>query len=142
MGPSVGRFLAGGQPAGIYHYGQRLWDDGRRGPPVVIQATSEKVSKEELGGVGAHCNISGVADNPAGSDEEAIQMVKRYLSYLPSNAWQYPPHHSSTDDPNRVDEELLTILPENPKRPYDMKRIIESVVDKGSFFEIKPDSRQ
>jgi acetyl-CoA carboxylase carboxyltransferase component len=109
------------------------------GPPVVIRATSEKVSKEDLGGVAVHCTISGVADNPAESDEDAIQMAKGYLSYLPTNAWQYPPRRPTTDDPDRMDEDLLTILPDNPKRPYDMKRIIQCVVDRGSFFEIKPD---
>jgi acetyl-CoA carboxylase carboxyltransferase component len=109
------------------------------GPPVVLRATGEKVGKEELGGVGVHCTISGVADNPAESDEDGIRMARRYLSYLPSNAWQYPPYHPPSDDPGRMDEELLTVLPDNPKRPYDMRRIIRAVVDRESFFEIKPD---
>jgi acetyl-CoA carboxylase carboxyltransferase component len=109
------------------------------GPPVVLAATGERVTKEELGGSNIHCRISGVADNEAASDEDAIRMVKKYLSYLPSNAWGYPPSIKTDDDPNRMDEELLYILPANPKRPYDMKRIIKCVVDKDSFFEIKPD---
>jgi len=108
------------------------------GPPVVLSATGEKVTKEELGGVEVHCAISGVADNPAEDDKDAILMAKRYLSYLPSNAWQYPPSIPSEDDPERQDDELLEILPTNPRQPYDMKRIIHCVVDKGSFFEIKP----
>lgn len=108
------------------------------GPPVVLAATGEVVGKEELGGVGVHCVISGVADNPARNDPEAIEMVKRYLSYLPSNAWQYPPSKVSEDDPQRADEELLHILPSNPRRPYDMKKVIQSVMDLGSFFEVKP----
>ncbi|MBW1681581.1 MAG: hypothetical protein JRF59_09535 [Deltaproteobacteria bacterium] len=108
------------------------------GPPVVLRATHEDVTKDELGGVSVHCHVSGVADNPVKSDEDAIETAKRYLSYLPSSAWQYPPHVQSSDDPWREDESLLSVIPENPRRPYDMKRIIESVVDKGSFFEIKP----
>jgi acetyl-CoA carboxylase carboxyltransferase component len=108
------------------------------GPPVVIRATSEEVTKEQLGGVAVHCVESGVADNPAEGDREAIAMAKRYLSYLPSSAYEYPPSIPSDDDPGRRDEALLDVLPANPKRPYDMKRIIAAVVDRGSFFEIKP----
>jgi len=109
------------------------------GPPVVFSATGEQVSKEDLGGPDIHCKISGVGDNIADSDEAAINMAKQYLSYLPTNAWQYPPYQETDDDPERMEEELLHILPDNPKRPYDMKRVINAVVDKGSFFEIKPD---
>jgi acetyl-CoA carboxylase carboxyltransferase component len=108
------------------------------GPPVVLTATGEKISKEELGGVEVHCVISGVADNPAEDDKDALSIAKRYLSYLPSNAWEYPPSVIPDDDPERKDDELLEILPINPRQPYDMKHIISRVVDKGSFFEIKP----
>jgi len=109
------------------------------GPPVVYTATGEQITKEELGGSRIHCRISGVADNEAASDEDAIRMAIQYLSYLPANAWEYPPHIQSDDDPNRMDDELLDILPENPKQLYDMKRIIKCIVDRDSFFEIKPD---
>jgi len=108
------------------------------GPPIVLTATGEQVSKQELGGVEVHCVISGVADNPAEDDKDAILVAKRYLSYLPSNAWEYPPSVPPNDDPERKDDELLEILPSNPRQPYDMKRIINCIVDKGSFFEIKP----
>ena len=108
------------------------------GPPIVLAATGEQVSKQELGGVEVHCVISGVADNPAEDDRDAILVAKRYLSYLPSNAWEYPPSVPPDDDPERKDDELLEILPSNPRQPYDMKRIINCIVDRGSFFEIKP----
>ncbi len=109
------------------------------GPPVVLSATGEKVTKEELGGVEVHCVISGVADNPAEDDKDAILMAKRYLSYLPSNAWEYPPSIPSDDDPERKDDEILDILPsDNPRQVYDMKRIINCIIDRDSFFEIKP----
>jgi acetyl-CoA carboxylase carboxyltransferase component len=105
---------------------------------VVLRATGEIVSKEELGGMEAHCVISGVADNPAQDDRDALQMTKRYLSYLPSSAWEYPPWSPSEDSPDRQEEELLEIIPSNPRRPYDMKRVIRCLVDRESFFEIKP----
>jgi len=108
------------------------------GPPVVLAALGHTVSKEELGGWKVHCVESGVADNPAEDDKDALLMAKKYLSYLPSSAYEYPPYQVPDDDPDRMDEELLNILPEKPRQPYDMKRIINCVVDKGSFFEIKP----
>jgi acetyl-CoA carboxylase carboxyltransferase component len=108
------------------------------GPPVVLRATGEVVSKEDLGGWKIHCVESGVADNAAEDDPDAIQMTKRYLSYLPSSAYEYPPYVEPTDDPDRMDEELLSIVPDNMALPYDMKRVINSIVDQGSFFEIKP----
>jgi acetyl-CoA carboxylase carboxyltransferase component len=108
------------------------------GPPVVKAAMGFDISKEELGGWKVHCVESGVADNPAEDDRDAIETAKRYLSYLPSSAYEYPPYQKPDDDPGRMDEELLSILPENLKRPYDMKRIVGCVADRGSFFEIKP----
>jgi len=112
------------------------------GPPVVFRATGEVVSKEELGGWKVHCIESGVADNAADDDVSAIQMAKRYLSYLPNSAYEYPPYSEPDDDPDRMEEELLTIIPDNASIPYDMKRVINCIVDKGSFFEIKPDFAQ
>jgi len=108
------------------------------GPPVVLASLGKTVSKEELGGWRVHCEIAGGADNPVEDDREALLTLKRYLSYLPTNAYQYPPSLIPEDDPDRQDEELLTILPESFKRPYDMKKIIGCVVDRDSFFEIKP----
>ncbi|MDP6345225.1 MAG: carboxyl transferase domain-containing protein, partial [Alphaproteobacteria bacterium] len=99
----------------------------------------EEVSKEELGGADLHCRVSGVGDNTAPDDAAAIAMLRRYLSYLPTNAYQYPPYREPDDDPDRRDEELGDILPDNLRRPYDMKKILERVVDRDSFFEIKPD---
>lgn len=108
------------------------------GPPVVFTATGEMVSKEELGGSHVHCHVSGVADNEVADDREALQTIRRYLSYLPSNAWQYPPSIPCDDSPDRMDEELASIVPDSPRQAYDMRRVINCVVDLGSFFEIKP----
>lgn len=109
------------------------------GPPVVLRATGEVVSKEDLGGWKMHCVESGVADNPAEDDASAIEMTKQYLSYLPSSAYEYPPDIKTDDNPDRMDEALLTMIPDNAAIAYDMKRVINCIVDKGSFFEIKPE---
>ena len=108
------------------------------GPPVVEASLGLKVGKEELGGVDVHCRQTGTISNAVKNDREALDMVKRYLAYLPTNAYQYPPYLDTDDRPDRMDEELLSILPENFKAPYDMNRIIDCVVDRGSFFEILP----
>jgi acetyl-CoA carboxylase carboxyltransferase component len=107
------------------------------GPPVVYSAIGEVISKEDLGGWDIHCRISGVADNPAESDEDAIAMAKEYLSYLPLNAYEYPPYKATQDKIDRMDDELISIVPHEPK-PYDMKKIIAAIVDERVFFEIKP----
>ncbi|MBF7082748.1 acyl-CoA carboxylase subunit beta [Desulfallas sp. Bu1-1] len=108
------------------------------GPPVVYSAIGEIISKEDLGGTNVHCRISGVADNEAESDEHAISLVKEYLSYLPLNAYEYPPYKPTADKFDRMDEELLNIVPEQFMEPYDMKQIISYIVDDCNFFEIKP----
>jgi acetyl-CoA carboxylase carboxyltransferase component len=109
------------------------------GPPLVKVATGEDVTKEELGGADLHCRISGVGDNKATDDHAAITQIRRYLSYMPTNAYQYPPYVAPDDSTDRCDDELAGILPANRRRPYDMMKIIERVVDRGSFFAIKPD---
>ena len=108
------------------------------GPPVVEASLGLKIGKEELGGVDIHCRDSGTISNPAEDDRDALDMVKRYLSYLPGSAYEYPPFREPRDNPDRKDEELLNILPDSLKSPYDMKRIIDCVVDRSSFFEILP----
>jgi len=108
------------------------------GPPLVASGTGETVDKEELGGADLHCSVSGVGDNAVDTEEEAFAALKGWLSYLPTNAWAYPPSTTPDDDPARADEALLSIIPENRRRPYDMKKVIDGVVDRGSFFEVKP----
>lgn len=106
------------------------------GPPVVKAATGLDVSKEDLGGSEIHANISGIVDRVAETDEEAIAHARTFLSYLPSNAWSYPPR-AEPAEPGPVN--LNAILPDSIKRAYDVKKIIRGLVDAGSFFEIKPD---
>lgn len=108
------------------------------GPPVVNAALGYEVTKEELGGYEMHTRLSGVIDNCATSEAEALEMVRRFLSYLPANIWSLPPRWECGDDPSRREEVLLQIVPRNRRRAYDAHRIIEAVVDRESFFEIAP----
>jgi acetyl-CoA carboxylase carboxyltransferase component len=106
------------------------------GPPVVKAAMGIEVTKEELGGSEIHAKTSGIVDRVAKTDEEALKLAREFLSYLPSNAWSYPPR-STPVDPEDVD--LNSILPDSLRRPYDVKKVIRGIVDAGSFFEIKPE---
>jgi len=106
------------------------------GPDVVKAVISIDISHEELGGTKAHAEKSGVAHFIAENEPECFQMVRRLLSFLPQNNRDNPPTVTPTDDPARTDENLLNIIPEEPNKSYDMKRIIISVVDNGDFMEV------
>ena len=105
------------------------------GPPVVKAALGVEITKEELGGDHIHTRISGVVDNLAATEEEAFGMIRAFLSYLPSNAWEMAPRGEPSDDPQRRDEELLSIFSKE-RRAYDARQLIRHVVDTDSFFEI------
>ncbi len=109
------------------------------GPPLVESGTGETVDKESLGGSDLHCRVSGVGDNQAADDADAIAQVKRYLSYMPQSAYSRPLSQAPADDPGRLEPALREIIPENRRRPYDMYKVIDLLFDGGSFFEIKPD---
>ncbi|MBA7666779.1 Propionyl-CoA carboxylase beta chain [subsurface metagenome] len=107
------------------------------GPPLVKSAFGEDISKEELGGYKLHARLTGVVDNEAEDENDALEQVKKFLSYLPSNVWQMPERqHGDNDDPERREEELLSIIPRNVKKPYDIRKILNLVLDRGSIFEI------
>jgi acetyl-CoA carboxylase carboxyltransferase component len=108
------------------------------GPPVVERSLGEKLTKEELGGPQVAVDKAGTIDNAADSEEECFAMVKRFLSYMPQNVWEMPPVIPSGDDPERREEELLSIVPEERRRPYRMHRVIELIADRDSVFEIQP----
>ena len=105
------------------------------GPNVIKAVTGEEISFEDLGGAMTHNEKSGVAHFACESDEDAILQIKKLLSYLPSNNMEDPPFVSPTDDPNRADESLDSIIPDNPNRAYDIKDVITSIVDDGEYFE-------
>lgn len=108
------------------------------GPDVIKAVTHEEVTKEELGGAFTHNSKSGVAHLMALEEEQAMMMIRELISFLPSNNMEEPPRIISTDNINRTDEKLQEIVPLDPNKPYDMKDIIQSVVDDGNFFEIMP----
>jgi propionyl-CoA carboxylase beta chain len=106
------------------------------GPDVIKEVTHEEVTKEDLGGAMAHNSTSGVAHFAANDDRDAIQTVRQLLSYMPSNNLEDPPR-AETDDPyDRAEESLNSIVPDNPNQPYDIKKVIEPIVDEGSFMEV------
>jgi len=105
------------------------------GPNVIKAVTGEEISFEELGGAMTHNEKSGVAQFACESDEDCIMNIRKLLSYLPSNNMEDPPMAVPTDDPNRMDASLDTIIPDNPNRSYDIKDVITSIVDDGEYFE-------
>jgi acetyl-CoA carboxylase carboxyltransferase component len=107
------------------------------GPALVERALGEKKTKEELGGAQVHLK-SGVVDNGAADEAEAVAIARRFLSYLPSNALDAPPRSLGSDDPERCEEELLEIIPRNRRRVYKMRKLLELVVDRDSLFEMTP----
>ena len=108
------------------------------GPHLVRAAVGEDVTQEELGGTRVHCRKSGVGDLEVADDEECIARVKEYLSYFPSSCEEQPPMHPTGDPVDRADEELLDVLPDSNRKPYDMYEVIRRIVDDGIYFDIKP----
>lgn len=107
------------------------------GPDVIKTVTHEEVTKEELGGALTHNAKSGVAHMIAENDEQAMMMIREMMSFLPLNNMEDPPVRPCTDDIHREDKHLDSIVPDDPNKPYDMKEIIEAVVDNNNFFEIQ-----
>ncbi len=106
------------------------------GPDVIKTVTGEEVGFEELGGAMTHNSKSGVA-HLAAEDEDALLEDTRYLlSFLPQNNLETPPRVETSDDPERADSELDSLVPENPNKPYDMREVVKRVVDDGEFFEL------
>lgn len=109
------------------------------GPDVVKTVTHETVTQENLGGANVHTTKSGVADLAFDNDIDLLLQTRRLINFLPSNNKDNPPARETSDPADRVDTSLNTLIPENPNKPYDMKELIERVVDEGDFYEIKPD---
>ena len=108
------------------------------GPPVVERSLGQKITKEELGGAPLAVDQAGTIDNAYDSEQDAFAAVRRFLSYMPTNVWELPPTVSIGDPADRVEDELIRIVPKDRRRPYNMRRLIELVADKGSLFEIQP----
>ena len=107
------------------------------GPYLVKSASGEQIGKDELGGYKLHTRHTGVVDNEAADESDALEQIKRFLSYMPDNVWRMPPRLDRPgDDPGRREEELAAIIPRDKRQPYDMRRILSLVLDAGSIFEI------
>jgi len=106
------------------------------GPDVIRAATGEEVTHERLGGAESHSTLSGVAHFSYASEEECLNEVRRLLSFLPQNNMEDPPLSTSYDDPDRIDESLSSVVPDDPVKPYDMREVISTIVDDGDFLEV------
>ena len=107
------------------------------GPHLVRAALGEDVTQEELGGSRVHCRKSGVGDIEVADDEECIARIKQYLSFFPSHCEERPPLLPVSDPVDRMDDELLDVLPETNRRPYDMYDVIRRIVDDGWWLDVK-----
>jgi len=106
------------------------------GPPVVAMAgMGETPDKEQLGGARMQAR-AGAVDNVAADEDDALDQLKRYLSYLPANVWEAPPAVDSSDPAGRREQDLLSIVPRDQRQPYKMRRVLEAVLDRGSVFEL------
>jgi propionyl-CoA carboxylase beta chain len=109
------------------------------GPEVVKTVTHEDVTAEELGGAITHSTVSGVCDLAFDNDVDAIMMLRRFFNYLPLSNREKPPLIKGANRTEEPDFSLDTLVPSNPNQPYDMKELIEKIVDDGEFFELQPD---
>lgn len=106
------------------------------GPPVVERGTGEKVGKEQLGGSAIHAHGSGCVDNEAESEDDAFNQIRAFLSYLPSNANKLPTRSEPSDPGDRKEEALLSIIPRDRRRTYDIRQLLALVLDQDSWFEM------
>jgi acetyl-CoA carboxylase carboxyltransferase component len=113
------------------------------GPPLVKAAIGEEVDKEALGGADLHCSDSGVAQLAVDSEREGLEAVRRYLSYFPSNGWSRTPWagpgQGNADVAPRAVDALLTLIPPDPRTPYDVRPVLEATFDQGSVFVVQPE---
>ncbi|MGH7966339.1 MAG: acyl-CoA carboxylase subunit beta [Candidatus Binatia bacterium] len=106
------------------------------GPEVIRTVTHEEVTMQELGGAEAHNTRSGVAHFSSSDERDCLYTIRELLSFLPSNNMEDPPFRPTSDDPNRRDEKLNTLVPDNPNKPYDIKDIIKTIADENYFLEV------
>jgi len=109
------------------------------GPPLVAASIGERLSKEELGGARMHAAESGVVHNAVATEQEAIDLARRYLGYFPSNAWEPPPRREPSGDGERRIDEILELVPPDGRKAYDMRHVIALVADRDSTLELQPD---
>jgi propionyl-CoA carboxylase beta chain len=109
------------------------------GPDVIKTVTHEEVTKEELGGADTHCGISGVAHFSVPDEAAALALLREMFSYMPSNNLSEAPRRETTDPVDRMVQELDSLVPDNPNKPYNIKDLITAVADDKTFLEVQPD---
>jgi acetyl-CoA carboxylase carboxyltransferase component len=109
------------------------------GPHLVKAAVGEDVTAEEMGGSAVHTKVSGVADLEVADDRECVSVIRKYLAYFPSSNLEKPPVVEASDPIDRRCEELYDIVPANPRKAYDMRKVVKALADDGDFFPIKPE---
>ncbi len=135
---------AAGGPAGraiLSHWSVMVKDTSQifaAGPAVVERSLGQRLTKEELGGPAVAVDKAGSIDNLAESEEHCFELIQQFLSYMPQNVWELPPTVSCDDPVDRCEDELGSIVPEERRRAYDMRRLIDLIVDTGSRFDIQP----
>jgi acetyl-CoA carboxylase carboxyltransferase component len=107
------------------------------GPPVVARALSEEIEKDMLGGAKMHARETGVIDNEAEDEDDCFQQIRDFLSYMPDNAREVPPRKDMGDDPSRPLEDIMDIVPIDRRKPYNMYKVMERLVDRGKYFEMR-----
>ena len=107
------------------------------GPAVIRAVTGEEIDAQSLGGVDVHMTMSGTAHLATPSEQQALALCRRVLGYLPANNIENPPYVEPSDDPQRMDEALNSIVPLDPSLPYSMHEVIDHLVDRGSFLEVQ-----
>lgn len=136
--------VAAGGPAGraiLSHFSVMVQGTSQifaAGPPVVERSLGLKLTREELGGARIAVDGGGTIDNVAANEQEALAMVRRFLSFMPQNVWELPPRIACTDPIDRGDDALLEIVPRHRRTPYNMRKLIDLIVDDGSSFELQP----
>lgn len=135
---------AAGGPAGraiLSHWSVMIKDSSQvfaAGPPVVQRSLGQTIEKNDLGGVAVAVTAAGTIDNAADTEADCFSMIRRFLGYFPQNVWDLPPVQPSGDPVDRADDLLLNIVPRERRKPYDMKRVVASIADAGSLFEVQP----
>ncbi|VTU30750.1 Methylmalonyl-CoA carboxyltransferase 12S subunit [Variovorax sp. SRS16] len=136
--------VAAGGPAGraiLAHWSVMVAGQSQvfaAGPPIVERAMGRKVTREELGGAKMAVDAAGTIDNVVANEADCLEAIADFLSYLPQNVWEMPPVLACDDPVDRRDELLASIIPRDRRKPYDMRRILRTVFDRGSLFEIQP----
>lgn len=135
---------AAGGPAGraiLSHFSVMIEETSQvfaAGPPVVKRSLGQDIDKNDLGGTKIAVETSGTIHNAAKDEEDCFRQISSFLSYMPQNVWELPPRGDTSDPVDRQEEDLLSIVPGKRTRAYNMKKLVEMVVDRDSMFEIQP----